>query len=232
MKFISFEKSTRTYGLVVKVNHSESGNLGSIPDDCWNSLPPLGHFAWHWACQCTVHWHARCLFCCALYNFSFLGFRQWRSRDDRVVNLNTTIWLALFWRTWSRARARTRWHVRAWHMCRDYGDCRASELTDRHVSGFVFFWFLENTEKMKASKETFLRLMPRTADKAHHQKHIFYYAWILCCSTPAHPLPAVLSRACTGGREYVALSSSVDQMADNHPRELEPFYQWGQRRVP
>ena len=80
-----------------------------------------------------------------------LGFRQWRSRADRVVNLNTTIRLPLFWRTWTRARARTRPHVRAWHMGRDYSNCRASELTDRQVSGFVFSRFLENTEKTKAS---------------------------------------------------------------------------------
>ena len=43
-------------------------------------------------------------------------------------------------------------------MGRNYSDCRASELTDRQVSGF--YWFLENTEKTKASSETFLRLMP------------------------------------------------------------------------
>ena len=109
----------------------------------------------------SVHWHACFLYCCALYIF-FLGFRQWRSRADRVVNLNTTIRLALFWRTWTRARAHTRPHVLAWHMGRDYSDSRASELTDRQVSGFVYSWFLENTEKTKALKENFLRLMPRT----------------------------------------------------------------------
>ena len=108
----------------------------------------------------SMHWLAS--FCCALYNFFSLGFRQWRSRADRVVNLNTTIRLPLFWRTWTRARARTRPHVLAWHMGRDYSYCRASELTDSQVSGFVFSWFLENTEKTKASQETFLRLMPRT----------------------------------------------------------------------
>ena len=27
--------------------------------------------------------------CCTLYNFFFLGFRQWLSRADRVVNLNS-----------------------------------------------------------------------------------------------------------------------------------------------
>ena len=33
--------------LVVKASRTESGDLGSIPDDCRNSLPHLGHFAWH-----------------------------------------------------------------------------------------------------------------------------------------------------------------------------------------
>ena len=38
---------------VVKVSHRESGDMGSIPDECWNALPSLGRFAWHWARQCT-----------------------------------------------------------------------------------------------------------------------------------------------------------------------------------
>ena len=89
----------------------------------------------------SVHWHASFLYCCALYNFFFLGFRQWRSRADRVVNLNTTIQLALFWRTWTRALASTRPHVLAWHVGRDYSYCGALELTGRQVRGFVFSWY-------------------------------------------------------------------------------------------
>ena len=53
-------------------------------------------------------------------------------------------------------------------MDRDYSNCRALELTDHQVSGFVFSWFLENTEKTKASQDTFLRLMPiRDFSKTH-----------------------------------------------------------------
>ena len=54
----------------------------------------------------SVHWHAGFLYFCALYDFFFLGFRQWRSHADRVVNLNTTIWIPLFssWRTWTRTQ--------------------------------------------------------------------------------------------------------------------------------
>ena len=87
----------------------------------------------------SVHWHA-CFYIAVLSLFFFLGFRQWWSCAGRVVNLKTTIQPPLFWRTWSRARACTCPHVLAWHMGRDYSDCRASELTDCHVSGFVFFW--------------------------------------------------------------------------------------------
>ena len=47
--------------------------------------------------------------------------------------------------------------------CALFRDCTTSELTDHQVSGFVYSWFLENTEKTKASLETFLRLMPQTA---------------------------------------------------------------------
>ena len=53
--------------------------------------------------------------------------------------------------TWTRVLASTSPHVLAWHMGRDYGDYRASELTERQVRGFVYSWFLENTEKTKAS---------------------------------------------------------------------------------
>ena len=116
------------------------------------------HFAWHWQ-------KARVLVPSNSTSFILLPslwFRQWRSCADRVVNLNTTTWLPLFGRTWAWARASTHPHVLAWHMGRDYSDCRASELTDRQVSGFIFSWFLENTEKTKVSQETFLRLMPRT----------------------------------------------------------------------
>ena len=60
---------------------------------------------------------------CSL-QFFFLGFRKWLSRTDRVVNLNTTIRFPLFWRTWTRALASTRAHMRAW-----------------------FSWFLKNYRK-------------------------------------------------------------------------------------
>ena len=62
---------------VVNVSCSESGDMGSIPELCKNSLPLLGHFAWHWgdwAGQFTVpngHLHSRFY---NAYNFVFLDF--------------------------------------------------------------------------------------------------------------------------------------------------------------
>ena len=64
----------------------KSGDLDSIPEECWTLR--FSHFAWHWARQCT---DTRAAYIAALSIFFLLGFRQWRSRADRVVNLNTTI---------------------------------------------------------------------------------------------------------------------------------------------
>ena len=87
--------------------------------------------------------------CCTLYDFfNFFGFRQWRSRAERAVNLNTNIQcfgeLEL-----GPGPALT-------HMCGP-GTWAALELTDSQVSGFVFrkyvfrkYRCLENTEKTKA----------------------------------------------------------------------------------
>ena len=111
------------------------------------------------ALSLPAHWHARFYIAALSVIFFWFGFRQWRSSTDRVVNLNTTIQLPLFWRSWTRARASTHPHVRAWHMGRDCSDYRASELTDSQVSGLVFSWFLENTEKTRR----FLGSRPRLA---------------------------------------------------------------------
>ena len=79
----------------------------------------------------SVHWHATFYFAALSIIFLLLGFRQWQYRADRVVNLNTTIWLPLFWRTWTGAQARTLPHVliaivepRSW-------------LTARSVASFI-----------------------------------------------------------------------------------------------
>ena len=56
--------------------------MGLNPTGCWNSLQPLGQFAWHWARQCT---DTRAFI---LLNSQALEFRQWRSRADRVLTLD------------------------------------------------------------------------------------------------------------------------------------------------
>ena len=100
---VFFEQLIWTNGLVVKTWCRESGDMGSILEECWNPLPSLGHFAWNWASQCT---DTRAFYVAVLsISFLLLGFCQWRSRADRVVNLNTTIRLPLLWRTWTRALA-------------------------------------------------------------------------------------------------------------------------------
>ena len=104
-----FSNLIQTYGSVVKVNHKESGDMGLIPTGCWNPLPPLGHFVWHWASQCS-ECNDTCAFYIAVLSiiFWFLGFCQWQSSTDGVVNLNTTmIALSDFhcFGTWIRALA-------------------------------------------------------------------------------------------------------------------------------
>ena len=41
----------------------------------------------------------RAFYIAVLSLFFILGFRQWQSSADRVINLYTTIQLPLFWRT-------------------------------------------------------------------------------------------------------------------------------------
>ena len=146
---VYFRRSFRTHGSVVKAVCSELGDLGSILGGAETPCSPLAILCGTEPVSALTR--AR-LYCCIFYNCSFLGFRQWRSRADRFVNLYTSIWLPLFWRTWTWARASNHPHVRGWHMGRYYSQ----------VSGFVFSWFLETTEKTKASFKlvTFLRLTP------------------------------------------------------------------------
>ena len=99
----------------------------------------------------SVHWHAR-FYIAALSIIFFLGFRQWQSRADRVVNLNTTIRLPLFWRTWTWALASSRPHVLAWHMGRYCSDCRAS---DSQISGFGFPDISKIQKKRRPHKRLF-----------------------------------------------------------------------------
>ena len=67
----------------------------------------------------------RALYCCALYNYFFLKFRQWRSLTDSVLTLNMNIRLPLFWSTWSSASGPDSATCAGLAHGRDYSDCRA-----------------------------------------------------------------------------------------------------------
>ena len=121
--------------------------MGSSRAWCW-ILPRRCHFAWHWARQCI---DTRAFYIAALSVFFFLGFRQWRSRTDRVLILNMNIRLALFWRnsSWSPTPARGKDSATCAGLThgRDYSYCRASELKLQKRLVTVFPWIVENTFK-------------------------------------------------------------------------------------
>ena len=78
MFFFAHSTWVWTHGLVFNANCSISGYTASNPVGCWNSLPPLRHFAWHWA----RYWTGQALlYCCALYSFpsriSSVGILHW-----------------------------------------------------------------------------------------------------------------------------------------------------------
>ena len=95
----------------------------------------------------SVHWHAHFLYFCSLYNFFFLGFRQWQSSTDRVLTLNMNIH-PLFWSTWSPARGQDSATCAGLAYGRDYSCCRASELKLQKFLASVFSWIVENTFKL------------------------------------------------------------------------------------
>ena len=99
----------------------------------------------------SVHLHVHVLYCCALCNFFFLGFRQWWSCTDIVVNLNTTIQLP---RTWTLARAHTCPHVLAWHMAEIIAIQLQSWLTAWWVASF-FPDFLKIHKNRRPHKRLF-----------------------------------------------------------------------------
>ena len=101
-------------GLVVKASSCVAGDVGLIPAGCRNihAAQPVCV-----ALNQSVHWHMNFYIAAqpVLIIFFFLGFRQWRSRADRVLTLNMNIWLPLFWSTWSRARGQdSATYVLAW----------------------------------------------------------------------------------------------------------------------
>ena len=96
---IYFCRSIQIYGLMVKTSHSDSGDTGLNPAGWCNSLPPHCHFAWYWACQ----WTNTFTFYIAV--LSKVDFLLWISSVAILqgFTLNMSIWLPLFWSTWSWA---------------------------------------------------------------------------------------------------------------------------------
>ena len=88
--------------------------------------------------------------------FFFLGFRQWRSRTDRVLTLNMNIRLPLFWSTWSPALGRDSATCAGLAYGRDYSNCRASDLKLQKCLAIVFPWIVENIFKQWPTVRVFL----------------------------------------------------------------------------
>ena len=127
----------------------------------------------------SVHWHARFLYCCALYNFFFLGFRQWRSRADRVLTLNMSIQLPLFWSTWSRTRGPDLAPTCAGMAHRrDYIDCSlfVEPPSLRKCPKSAWPMNFRKYLKTRANWEGFSTLNPQTAFRALLQ----VYQWSVC----------------------------------------------------
>ena len=94
-------------GLVVNASLSGLGDRGLNSAECWNSLQPLGHFAWHLAKQRILLADASALYCCYITVLSFIETSQWQFSADRIsalasgnLYLYMNIWLQLFWSTW------------------------------------------------------------------------------------------------------------------------------------
>ena len=74
----------------------------------------------------------------ALSIICFFGFRQWRSRTDRVLALNMNIRFPLFWSTRSHALGPDSATYAGLAHGRDYSDCRASEIKLQKCLATVF----------------------------------------------------------------------------------------------
>ena len=129
----------------------------------------------------SVPWHARFLFRCALYIFLLLGFRQWRSRADRVFTLNMNIRLPLFWSTWSRARGPDSTACAGLGHGRDYSDCRASELKLQKCLAIVFPWIVENTWKQWPTLRVFQPSPPRLIYTEGYNLNLLQIGWCPQC---------------------------------------------------
>ena len=84
------------------------------------------------------------LFSSELSTIFFLGFRQWRSRADRFLTLNTNIRLPLFWSTRSRAQGQDSARCSDLAHGRDYSDCRDSKEMSKKCLAHELSKIVEN----------------------------------------------------------------------------------------
>ena len=85
---VIFDRLIQTHGLVVKLSHSQWGNMGSNPAGCriLRLSSTLGHLALCWAWQCTDIPKFALLYCYSLYILLSLEFRRWRFRAERGLH--------------------------------------------------------------------------------------------------------------------------------------------------
>ena len=130
---------------------------------------PPGHFAWQWAVSALTHSLLYC--CCALYNAPPLGFHQWQTCADRVVNLNMTI---RFPQIWSIGELELGSGPASAHMCKP---CILAEIlaiveslswmTARSVAVF-FSYFTKIQKKQRPHQRLFQGSHPRLYITAQH----------------------------------------------------------------
>ena len=148
----------RTYGSMV-TELTVTQRVGWLGFDSRRELKlslPLGHFSWHWAYQCT---DTRAFI---LLRSLFLGFHQWQSRADRVLTLNMSIRLPLFWSDWSRAQGPDSATCTGLVHGRDYRNCRAPRSkSHKRCSAHVFPWIVENAWKQGPTARVFQPSQPR-----------------------------------------------------------------------
>ena len=125
----------------------------------------------------SVHWQARFLYCCALYNFLFLRFCQWRSRADTVLTPNGKIWLPLFWSTWSRARGQDSATCAGLAHGRDKSDCRASEEMSQKCLADELSKILEN----KGQQWGFFNPHPPDCPRGMSSFHLYAFISLIIC---------------------------------------------------
>ena len=143
--------------------------MGLIPAGCWLSASPLRFCV---ALSPSVYWQAL-LYCCSFYDFFFLGFRQWRSRADRVLTLNMNIWIPLLSSTFSRARGPDSATCAGLAYGRDIAIVEPLSKNHKRCLAIVFPWIVEDTWNQWPTVRVFQISPPRLASIYLFPEQIF-----------------------------------------------------------